>query len=126
MNDNNDASLASVVEAARRAELIVFAGAGISMSAPSCLPDWNGFNLALLEEIKASALALPGLPESAAAAIRRLDIEQLGVEALSDVVVHSFAGESYFPLLEVLDSDQPNANHEAIAGSRVAVSAGAS
>lgn len=115
MNDNNDASLASVVEAARRAELIVFAGAGISMSAPSCLPDWNGFNLALLEEIKASALALPGLPESAAAAIRRLDIEQLGVEALSDVVVHSFAGESYFPLLEVLDSDQPNANHEAIA-----------
>jgi tetratricopeptide (TPR) repeat protein len=115
MNENNDASLASVVEAARRGELIVFAGAGISMAAPSCLPDWKGFNLALLEEIKASALALPGLPESAAAAIRRLDIEELGVEALSDAVVQSFAGESYFPLLEVLDSDQPNTNHEAIA-----------
>ena len=85
------------------------------MSAPSCLPSWKGFNLALIEEIKASALALPRLPEGAAAAIRRLDIEQLGVEALSDAVVRSFAGESYFPLLEVLDSDQTNRNHEAIA-----------
>ena len=109
------ASLTTLVEAARRAELVVFAGAGISMSAPSCLPSWKGFNLALIEEIKASALALPGLPESAAAAIRRLDIGQLGLEALSDAVVRSFAGESYFPLLEVLDSDQLNANHEAIA-----------
>lgn len=69
----------------------------------------------MLEQIKASALELPGLPGDAAAAVRRLDIEQLGVEALSDAVVHSFAGDSYFPLLEVLDSDQPNANHEAIA-----------
>lgn len=115
MNRSNNASFASLVEAARRAELVVFAGAGISMSAPSCLPSWKGFNLALLEEIKASALALPGLPERAAAAIRRLDIEQLGVEVLSDAVVRSFAGESYFPLLEVLDSDQTNRNHEAIA-----------
>jgi tetratricopeptide (TPR) repeat protein len=115
VNKNNDASFARVAEAAQRGELIVLAGAGISMAAPSCLPDWYGFNLALLEEIKASALALPGLPENAAAAVRRLDIGKLGVEAFSDVVVQSLAGESYFPLLQVLDSDQPNANHEAIA-----------
>jgi hypothetical protein len=82
---------------------------------PSCLPDWKGLNRPLLEQIKALALELPELAGSAAAAIRRLDIEQFGVEALSDAIVHSFAGDSYFPLLGVLDSDQPNLNHEAIA-----------
>jgi hypothetical protein len=115
MSLTTDTSLAPLVEASGRGELVVFVGARISMSAPSCLPDWKGFNLALLEEIKASALKLPALPANAAAAIRRLDIEELRIEALSDAVVHSFAGDSYFPLLEVLDSDQPNASHEAIA-----------
>ena len=110
-----DTSLTPLVEASEHAELVVFAGAGISMSAPSCLPDWKGFNLALLEEIKGSALELPALSANAAAAIRRLEIEELSVEALSDAVVDSFAGDKYFPLLEVLDSDQSNANHEAIA-----------
>ena len=37
------------------------------------------------------------------------------MEAFSDAVVSSFAGESYFPILEVLDSDQTNAHHQAIA-----------
>jgi tetratricopeptide (TPR) repeat protein len=115
MSHTTDRSLAPLIEASGRVELVVFAGAGISMSPPSCLPDWRGFNHALLEEIKASALELAALSANAAAAIRRLDTEQLGVEALSDAIVQSFAGDSYFPLLEVLDSDQPNANHEAIA-----------
>jgi hypothetical protein len=51
----------------------------------------------LLEEIKASALELPAMPANAAAAIRRLNIEELRIEALSDAVVNSFAGDSYFP-----------------------------
>ena len=67
-------SFDSLLEAAERAELLIFAGAGISMLEPSCLPDWKGFNRTLLEEIKASALTLPGLQDSAAAAIHRLDL----------------------------------------------------
>jgi SIR2-like domain len=115
LNGGIDPTLAPLIEASQRAELVVFAGAGISMSAPSCLPSWKGFNAALIEEIKTSALAFSGLPDDAAAAIRRLDIEQLGVEALSDAVVRSLAGENYFPLLEVLDADQTNAHHQAVA-----------
>jgi tetratricopeptide (TPR) repeat protein len=115
LNGGINSALAPLIEASRRAELVVFAGAGISMSAPSYLPSWKGFNAALIEEIKTSALAFPGLPDAAAAAIRRLDIEQIGVEALSDEVVRSFASESYFPLLEVLDADETNAHHQAVA-----------
>jgi hypothetical protein len=115
LNGSVESSLAPLIDASRRAELVVFAGAGISMSAPSCLPSWKGFNAAMIEEIKTSALAFPGLPDDAAAAIRRLDIERLGVEALSDAIVRSLAGESYFPLLEMLDADQTNAHHQAVA-----------
>jgi tetratricopeptide (TPR) repeat protein len=107
--------LAAVLKAAERGRLLVFAGAGISMAQPSCLPNWKGFNRALLEEVKKSALTLPALPNDAAAAIRRIDFEKLEVEGFSDTVVSSFAGESYFPILEVLDSEQTNAHHRAIA-----------
>src|SRR4029077_13642933 len=107
--------LAAVLKAAEGGRLLVFAGAGISMAQPSCLPNWKGFNRALLEEVKKSALALPALPNDAAAAIRRIDFEKLEVEGFSDTVVSSFAGESYFPILEVLDSEQTNAHHRAIA-----------
>ena len=98
------AEIKSLLEAAARGDLLIFAGAGISMLQPSCLPDWKGFNRALLEEIKASALAQQQLPEDAQAAIGRLDLKHLNVAGMTDAVVHSLAGESYFPLLEVLDS----------------------
>src|SRR5215467_11749532 len=111
----SETSLATARRAATEGKLLVFAGAGISMLPPSCLPDWKGFNRSLLEEIKASALSLPNLIDEAAAVIRRLDIDSLGVEAFSDIIVESLADDDYFPLLKVLDSDRPNAHHLAMA-----------
>ena len=109
------AELATVRQAAAESRLLIFAGAGISMLPPSYLPDWKGFNRALLEEIKASALSVAALPERAGAAIRRLDIDLLPVEAFSDTIVRSLAADDYFPLLKILDSDYPNTHHSAIA-----------
>jgi hypothetical protein len=83
------------------------------MAPPSSLPSWWGFNSLLLEEIKAKAV--PRIPESAQPAFDRLSLERLRVEAFSDKVVRGFAGDSYFPILEVLESDRPNANHAALA-----------
>ena len=60
--------LAAVLKAAERGRLLVFAGAGISMAQPSCLPNWKGFNRALLEEVKKSALTLSALSNDAAGA----------------------------------------------------------
>jgi tetratricopeptide (TPR) repeat protein len=111
----SETSLATARRASMEGKLLVFAGAGISMLPPSCLPDWKGFNRSLLEEIKASALSLPNLIDEAAAVIRRLDIDSLGVEAFSDIIVESLARDDYFPLLKILDSDRPNAYHLAMA-----------
>jgi len=96
--------------------LLVFAGAGISKLGPSFLPDWLAFNRSLLEEAKACALrGLPGLDAEAADAVRSLEIGQLPVEAFSDLIARSFAAEGYFTVLDVLDGEQTNANHQALA-----------
>jgi tetratricopeptide (TPR) repeat protein len=85
------------------------------MLAPSYLPDWRGFNEALLDGVKDLALTLPGLSEDAESAIRGLTLDRLAVEAFSDAVVDAYAGEEYFPVLKILDSREPNANHRALA-----------
>lgn len=103
-------ALARALEARR---LTVLCGAGVSMASPSCLPSWWGFNNMLLEEIKAKAA--PRIPKSVRPAFDRLSLEMLRVEAFSDKVVRTFAGHSYFPVLEVLESDRPNACHAALA-----------
>ena len=59
-------SFAPVLDAAARGRLVVFAGAGISVEAPSCLPDWSGFNRLLLDTIKTSALRSIQAPTSKA------------------------------------------------------------
>jgi tetratricopeptide (TPR) repeat protein len=105
-------NLSALTHAANHGRLIVLAGAGISVAPPSHLPDWYGFYRVLLAEIQ--ALALEVVPD-AKQAIERLDLDQIDVAAFSDRLVRYCAGDSYFPILEVLDSDRPNANHLALA-----------
>ena len=96
--------------------LIVLAGAGLSKLGPSFLPGWLDFNKSLLDEAKACAIrGLPGLSAAAVAAIESLDINQVPVEAFSDLLVRSFASDGYFTVLDVLDADRTNANHQALA-----------
>jgi tetratricopeptide (TPR) repeat protein len=100
-----------LVEALRGRGLVVVTGAGISVAPPSDLPSWWGFNTALFESIKARASeTLPGQREL-------LDSLSLDgpVSAFSDLVVRTFAGDGFFPLLTALESARPNANHAALA-----------
>jgi tetratricopeptide (TPR) repeat protein len=105
----------SLLRAVQERRLVVLAGSGISVLAPSYLPDWRGFNEALLHGVKDLALTLPGLNKDAESAIRSLSLDRFPVEAFSDAVVDAYAGEEYFPVLMILDSRQPNANHHALA-----------
>ncbi len=106
----------ALAEALTRGRLLVLAGAGISKLGPSFLPDWSSFNRAILEEAKACTLrGLPALEASAPGALQGLAIEQIQVEAFSDLLVRSFAAEGYFTVLDVLDSEHANANHDALA-----------
>ena len=110
------AELPHLERAVARSELLVLAGAGISRLGPSFLPDWFGFNRALLDEAKACALrGLPRLGADAVAALNSLAMDQVAVEAFSDLLVRSFAAEGYFTVLDVLDAERSNANHEALA-----------
>ena len=99
-------------KAVEEKNLIIVAGAGISVAPPSNLPSWWEFNKLLVDEIKSQAISL--LPDSALL-VRPLEIgEMLPVECISDFFVNSIAGESYFPLLTLLNSAQPNINHRSI------------
>jgi tetratricopeptide (TPR) repeat protein len=106
----------ALADALARGRLLVLAGAGISKLGPSFLPDWFSFNRGILEEAKACTLReLPWPDGKAQSALKGLTIEQIPVEVFSDLVVRSFAAEGYFTVLDVLDSDQSNANHQALA-----------
>ena len=106
----------ALADAMANNRLAVLAGAGISRLGPSFLPDWFGFNRAILEEAKACVLrGIPSLDAAARTALQGLAIEQIPVEAFSDLLVRSFAAEGYFTVLDVLDSEQSNANHQALA-----------
>lgn len=92
--------------------LVIIAGAGISMAAPSNLPGWWQYNKKLIDVIKEQAVAL--CPE-ASGLMDLIDVERaLPVQCISDVIVKQGAGKSYFPLLGMLNSAMPNANHFAL------------
>lgn len=104
---------ARLVEAIRDKNLLIVCGAGISVAPPSSLPSWWGFNNALFEGLRSEAIkVLPGQARE----IEALQLQgRLPVSAFSDLVVSTFAGEGYFPLLTALDGARPNANHLALA-----------
>src|SRR6185436_18295331 len=106
----------ALADALHHRRLLVLAGAGISNLGPSFLPDWAGFNRALLEEAKGCVLrGLPRLDAKARESVMSLAIEQIPIEAFSDLIVRFLASEGYFTALDVLDSEQCNANHRALA-----------
>jgi SIR2-like domain len=104
-----------LLRAAREKNLVIFAGAGVSMLPPSSLPDWRQFNEILLDEAKSQELAAEVLDDNGKAAIASLTLEDVGITTFSEAIVKIIAGEMYFPALQTLDSDRTNANHQAMA-----------
>ena len=66
----------ALADAFTQTRLLVLSGAGIFKFGPSFLPDWFGFNRAILEEAKTSALrGLPSL-EARPSAIRSNQVDR--------------------------------------------------
>ncbi len=105
-------ALAMLQRGLNERRLVIVAGAGVSIAPPSNLPSWWGFNVTLLEAIKKQATNF--LPQ-AEEVIHQLNLDRIPIQAFSDLIVDGFAGDSYFPLLRVLESDRTNANHLALA-----------
>lgn len=92
---------------------VIIAGAGISMDAPANLPSWWQYNKKMIDVIKEQALKL--CPD-AEKLLQKIDVEKsLPVQCISDIIVKKGAGDSYFPLLELLNGTVANANHFALA-----------
>lgn len=95
--------------------VIVLAGAGTSMVAPTSLPSWRDVNRAVLNALVAGAA--PVLDDARALADRILERQQsnlLPSEYFAEIIVGA-VGASYFPVLKCLDSRTPNAVHRSLA-----------
>ena len=95
--------------------LAVFAGSGLSVLAPAFLPDWHCFNEAVLGAVKTAAAVALGDDPDTRAALDKLRLDRIPVEAFSDQIVDGFSGADYFSVLDLLDGRASNANHQALA-----------
>ncbi|MDQ6831550.1 MAG: tetratricopeptide repeat protein [Gemmatimonadota bacterium] len=108
---------AELVSAARDARLVIFAGAGASMGAPTNLPSWRDVNRIVVRALAASAAPVIGDAEAKRAAelvLARHAHEKLPPEYQAQLLAE-LLHDRYFEVLRLLDSDRPNATHLAIA-----------
>lgn len=106
-----------LIAAARESRLIIFAGAGISMGAPTSLPSWRDVNRLVIGSLAEQAAAVIGddlATKAADLVLARHEVEKLPPEYQAQVLAE-LLHDRYFEVLRYLDSDRPNANHLAIA-----------
>ena len=102
----------------RRQGMVVFAGAGVSMSAPSALPSWHSLNHLIFNCLCDSHEAFLDKPGYLAAIRDLLSNEHQSGNLPPDYqaqLLHEYIGDSYFRLLQCIDTDVINANHRALA-----------
>lgn len=94
--------------------LVVFAGAGVSMVPPTCLPSWWDVNRAIVMALVEQVVQV--FPTDAARALgdlvtARQHAGRLPPEYQAEVIAGRLRN-GYFDVLRCLDSDQPNAAHD--------------
>lgn len=98
--------------------LIVLVGAGISMAPPTSLPSWRDFNTAVLRAL-ADRLEATTSRSWVAGRFERLIERRNTLQAFTPDFMAQLmteeAGADYFRVLQGLDTDRCNANHEALA-----------
>jgi tetratricopeptide (TPR) repeat protein len=102
---------------AAEGRLVVFVGAGVSSIPPTCLPSWWGLNRAVIVALRDRVAELVGRERAealASAVTARQQGEKFPPEYQAEVIVGRL-GQSYFNVLQLLDSTTPNAVHRAIA-----------
>jgi hypothetical protein len=117
-NDEFTNTLGDLASLIQEKKLVVLAGAGISMAAPTSLPGWWDFNTAVLQ-----AMADKLVEAGAELVIKRWYQQLLERRNATRAFTPDFmaqlmaeeVGADYFRVLQVLDSDRCNANHEVLA-----------
>ncbi len=108
---------AKLLAAARNSRLVIFAGAGISVGAPTNLPSWRDVNRIVVRSL--ASAAAPAVSEALATKAADLILDRHAQEKLPPEyqaqVLAEFLHRRYFEVLRHLDSDRPNPTHLAIA-----------
>ena len=106
---------ADLVPALLNRRLTVFAGAGVSAVAPSCLPSWWQLNHAVLDALAAiGAAATPSAEEVVQKIKAKQDEGRMPPEYTSEVISDTL-GEDYFEVLRVVEGERTNAVHQWLA-----------
>ncbi|MFX1238347.1 MAG: tetratricopeptide repeat protein [Promethearchaeota archaeon] len=92
-------------------KIAFFLGAGISMGPPSCLPSWWQINHAILDSLANETFStIPKVNELVDLIKKREADGKLPPEFVSEIVTNRI-GKSYFEVLRVLESKEPNNSH---------------
>ncbi|MDW7693277.1 SIR2 family protein [Flammeovirgaceae bacterium SG7u.111] len=107
------------IEAVNSGNLVIMAGAGVSMDAPTSLPSWFGFNDKVLDALCQRIeryIEKPGwLAEiRQSVSFRRDKVGVFSPDYQAQIMAEE-CGEKYFEVLQALDSSQTNVTHLAIA-----------
>ena len=97
--------------------LVAFVGAGASSIPPTCLPSWWGMNQRVVAALRDRVATLVGDDPARALAeaiVARQEANRFPPEYQAEVIVRRLR-ESYFPVLQSLDSETPNDVHLCIA-----------
>ena len=116
-----------LLEHGRSRRLAVFAGAGLSVPAPTFLPSWWALQSAVLGGLSGAVAGLVGearARELGARLLARQQEEKLPPEYQAQILADRL-GRRYFEVLRLLDGDVPNAAHVALAAMAKAGALGA-
>jgi len=103
---------------ARRGNVVVFAGAGVSAGWPSALPGWTALNALIVDALCTrleSALQRPGAFRELRT---RIDAQRSAARFPPEYqaqIIEEMCGERYFHALQALDIDVVNGAHDGIA-----------
>lgn len=103
---------------ARRGEVIVMAGAGVSAGKPSALPGWNSLNAAIVQVLCHRLDSATNRPGWLSQLVPVIDAERDTDRFPPDYqaqLIEEMCGDRYFRALQALDVDVINAGHDGIA-----------
>ena len=103
---------------ARQGEIVVMAGAGVSVGKPSALPGWKATNAAIVQVLSRHLETAIAKPDWLSSVMPAIDAERQADRFPPDYqaqLIEEMCGERYFQALQSLDVDAINASHDSIA-----------
>ncbi len=94
---------------------VVLVGSGASAVAPSAVPTWYRLNASAFDAIRRIALSQLLSNSDSRMAVETLAAEAVPIATFSQVLSNVFAGRGWLGLLTVLDGEQTNVVHQALA-----------